>query len=148
MGTVNTTLGRLAYFDTNIFIHVLEGFPESERVLRKVLAAMDAGELAVATSELTVAEVLVKPKRERNHALEAAYLRILQPSPTMRIIPITLDILLRAAEIRASTALKLPDAIHLATAQAEGCESFLTSDRSFHGDKGVRITLLDQLILE
>ena len=83
MGSVNQALGSLTYFDANIVIHVLEGFSESGQVLRDILTAMDCGELTVVTSELTVAEVLVKPKKDRNAALETAYLQFLQPSRAM-----------------------------------------------------------------
>lgn len=147
MGSVNQALGGLTYFDANIVIHVLEGFAQSGQALRNILAAMDRGELTVATSELTLAEVLVKPKKERNAALEAAYLQFLQPSRAMRMVPITMDILIAASHLRATTSLKLPDAIHLATAKSEGCESFLTNDKSFVDNMGVHIALLDQLDL-
>jgi hypothetical protein len=36
-----------------------------------------------------------------------------------------------AARLRAPTKLKLPDAIHLATATLNGCDCFLTNDDSF-----------------
>ena len=147
MGTVTSALGRLTYFDANIVIHVLEGFPQSGQALRKILAAMDNGELAVVTSELTAAEVLVKPKKENNTVLEAAYLQFLQPSQAMRIVPVTMDILLVASHLRATSPLKLPDAIHFATAKSEGCNSFLTNDRCFQDNMGVHIALLDQLDL-
>lgn len=64
---------------------------------------MDHGELAVATSELTGAEVLVKPRRDKNQALEATYLRFLQRSRALQALPITLEILLAAADLRANS---------------------------------------------
>lgn len=39
MGTLNAVLGRLTYFDANIVIHVLEGFPDSQQSLSKILSA-------------------------------------------------------------------------------------------------------------
>jgi predicted nucleic acid-binding protein len=45
--------------------------------------------------------------------------------------PISRDILYETAELRKITPLKLPDAIHLATAIAAHCAFFLSRDRDF-----------------
>jgi len=42
--------------------------------------------------------------------------------------PVSRDVLIAAARLRAETGLKLPDAIHAATAQFTGCDQFLTND--------------------
>jgi predicted nucleic acid-binding protein len=45
------------------------------------------------------------------------------------VIPIDRSILVDAAHYRARLGIKLPDAIHVATAVAAGCEIFLSNDR-------------------
>lgn len=61
------------------------------------------------------------------------------------LAPITQAILIEAAEIRAATDLKLPDAIHVATAMALGCDALLTNDRSLRAAPGMSVRLLADL---
>lgn len=62
--------------------------------------------------------------------------------------PVTREILVAAAEIRAEyhQRLKLPDAIHLASAQLHGCETVLTNDRQLKVFQGIDIVLIDDLL--
>ena len=92
---------------------------------------MDNAEIIVITSALTLAEVLVKPFKDQNQAVAQAYKTFLTPTPVLQLIPITNEILEEAAHIRATTRLKLPDAIHTAPASINGCNSLLTNDDSF-----------------
>jgi len=50
--------------------------------------------------------------------------------------------LLSAARLRAQLGLKLPDAIHAATAQVMGCTALLTNDTGFKRLPGVQLFLL------
>lgn len=145
MGGLMSELGGFAYLDANILVYAVEGYPDYENQVRAILAAMDHGDLVVATSELTLAEVLVKPKQVGNASLERAYQEFLEPSPAFVVAPITRTVLVEAAGIRARTALKLPDALHLATALSLGCSSFLTNDHSFRGVSTPRVILLPEL---
>jgi len=95
------------------------------------MTAMNTGEIIVVTSELTLAEVLVKPLKDQNPAIQHAYRAFLAPTPVLEVVPISRDILEEAAQWRATTKLKLPDAIHLATALRSKCDSFLTNDGVF-----------------
>ncbi len=66
--------------------------------------------LVAVTSELTLAEALVKPLLDRHAERQAAYLQVLQPSTSLHMAPVSRDVLLAAARLRAETGLKLPDA--------------------------------------
>jgi len=123
-------LGPRIYVDANIVVYSVEGFAAYETLIKALLRALDNQEVAVVTSELTLAEVLVKPKQDKNAALQEAYLRFLEPSAVLELVPVTQPVLVASAEIRATSHLKLPDAIHVATAQQAGCDTFLTNDRS------------------
>jgi predicted nucleic acid-binding protein len=61
MGRVVLTLGSRFYFDTNIVIYALEDFTDQGGAIRQLFSRVDAGEIEAWTSELTLAEVLVKP---------------------------------------------------------------------------------------
>jgi predicted nucleic acid-binding protein len=106
---------------------------------------MTDGEITAVTSDLTLAEVLVKPKRDNNQTLEHAYRQFLLPTESFRNSAVSREILEAAAGIRAKSALKLPDAIHFASAINQHCDSFLTNDDRFEGMTGSRVVLLSHL---
>jgi predicted nucleic acid-binding protein len=83
------------------------------------------------TSELTLAEVLVGPLKTGNVAIQQTYRSFLTSTATVEVPPVSRDILEESAQLRANTKLKLPDAIHLATALRFRCDSFLTNDDIF-----------------
>lgn len=145
MGTIADQLGHSVYVDTNIVIYAIEGFEKYKTLLLGLLMAMDRQELTTITSELTIAEVLVKPKQQNNTALQEAYLNFLQPSSCLSILPVSRQVLIEAAEIRARSGLRLPDAIHAATAIQSGCKSFLTNDLRFLQIPALRAQVLDSL---
>jgi predicted nucleic acid-binding protein len=131
MGRVSAELGRRIYFDTNIVIYVIEGYAQYAAQVQALLDAMDAGEVSVVTSELTLAEVLVGPLKTGNVAIQQTYRSFLTSTATVEVLPVSRDILEEAAQLRANTKLKLPDAIHLATALRLRCDSFFTNDDIF-----------------
>ncbi|MGE0131342.1 MAG: type II toxin-antitoxin system VapC family toxin [Blastocatellales bacterium] len=131
MGRVSAELGQRVYLDANLVIYVIEGFLPYLDQIRALMAAVKGGEVVAVTSELTLAEVLVKPFQAQQPALQQAYRIFLQPTPEMEIAPISRAILEESARLRATTKLKLPDAIHLATALHFQCDSLLTNDTQF-----------------
>ena len=63
----------------------------------------------------------------------------------MRSAPITRDVLIEAAAIRATTRMKLPDAIHVATAVTCGCSALLTNDERLRATAGIPVRFLSEL---
>ena len=119
----------LVYLDSNILIHIIEGHPQLWSSVQVLVDLIKRHEISVATSELTLAETLVKPIAVANSALQAQYEAILNSSPELSVLPITRPILISAAKLRgACNSLKLPDAIHVATATSFGASHFLTED--------------------
>ncbi len=139
------TLSGRVYLDTNIFIYALEGYPVFRAILTTVFDALDRHELSAVTSELTLAEVLVKPFLDRHTERQAAYLQVLQPSASLQVVSVSREVLLAAARLRAELGIKLPDAIHVATAQLTGCERFLTNDTHLPHLPGLTIVPLSNL---
>jgi len=109
---------------------------------------MDAGEIVAGTSELTLAEVLVKPLKDQNRAVQQAYKTFLLPTAALEVIAINRELLEEAAPVRATTSLKLPDAIHFATALRQQCDSFLTNDDLFKTVGSPKINILSELTLD
>lgn len=128
MGSIGETLGRKIYLDANFFIYFLEGSEPWAKPAKSISKVLDRGECAAVTSELSLAECLVKPMAsEWTEAIET-YLAMLRNHRSLSLVPITRSILIDAARLRALSRIKLPDAIHGATALQSGCDSFLTND--------------------
>ena len=129
MGLNTLPAGSRIYLDANVWIYALEGYAAA---LTALFARIDAGELTAITSEFTLAEVLVKPFADANLALQQLYAETLQARLALRIVPITRDILIAAARLRAQhPTLKMPDALHAATALADGAQYFVSNDARF-----------------
>lgn len=118
------------YLDTNIFIAAFEQRdPLSDQLGRLFKAGSNRKTRTFVTSELTLSELLVVPLRDGNRTLTSYYVTVLQANDWMHVSPVSRSVLVSAAQLRAGRqGLKLPDAIHLATAEAEGCTHFLTED--------------------
>ena len=129
MGLNTLPAGSRIYLDANVWIYALEGYAAA---LTALFARIDACELTAITSEFTLAEVLVKPFADANLALQQLYAETLQARLALRIVPITRDILIAAARLRAQhPTLKMPDALHAATALADGAQYFVSNDARF-----------------
>lgn len=120
--------GSVIYIDANAFILFGEAHSDLGLRLKSVFAAMAEGTLEIVTSDLTLAEVLVGPLKSKRPDLVSAYEKLLFPRKNFFRIPVTVRILKRSAELRASFNIKLPDAIHVATALETACTVFLTED--------------------
>jgi len=146
VGITDALRGKNVYLDTNVFIYALEGYPAYSPMLNELFDQIDSGQVRAFTSELTVAETLVKPLMDGNQELQETYENALQDSDYLGIIPITRGILVKAAGLRAAnTTLRLPDAIHLATAQDTGCETLITNDQKIRNFPDLHIVLLSEI---
>jgi predicted nucleic acid-binding protein len=128
MGSLNTLVAPTVYLDTNIFIYAVEDFTSLGDKLRHLFSRFDSGELHAVTSELTLAETLVKPIRQMNAAVQDTYEKMLQSTSSLSVIPVDRQILVSAARLRATSSIKLPDAIHVATSLSRSCSTFLSND--------------------
>ncbi|HLJ00557.1 MAG TPA: type II toxin-antitoxin system VapC family toxin [Bradyrhizobium sp.] len=128
-------LSGLIYLDTNVFIKAVEGSDEaatSAKALIKALRSRRSG--IAATSEITFAEVLAPSKRPDAlplHIKRRAYLDLLLWSGFVTLVPVNRDILIETAALRAMGRLKLPDAVHLASAIRVRSRFFVSADRDF-----------------
>lgn len=132
MGVTALASSDRVYLDTNVWIYVVEGFPQVAEKLAALLRRVDAGDLFCVTSELTLAEAMVKPLMNNDLKLRDTYEELLRTGGGLTMTPISRSILLDAAKLRAKyTSLKLPDAIHAATALASQCHVLISNDQKF-----------------
>jgi len=132
--------------DTCVFIYLIEEHPTYLPVLAPLFAAVDAGQLPAVTSALTILEVLVVPFRHGDAALAAHYEALLCGSRGLETVDVGAVILRDAAALRASTGLRTPDAIQLATALAHGCSALVTNDRAFPSIRDLRVIQLRDFV--
>lgn len=129
MTRLNWLRGERLYLDSNIIIYGVEGFENFRAMLLDLFQAIRSQTVQAITSELTLAEVLVKPFAEKNSVAIKTYNELLQSRPSFEVLPVTRSILGYSARLRADLGVKLPDAIHLATALSAECQFFCTEDR-------------------
>lgn len=133
------------YIDTNIWIYALEGYPEYNREIQKIFSCIDEGSIEVFTSQLALAETLVKPFQENNTFLEEKYKALFSSSDNLILIPVEQDILIDAARLCAKYKIKLPDAIHLSSAMLYQCDHFLTNDKQIKTIPEINVTYLSDV---
>ncbi|MEC5292035.1 type II toxin-antitoxin system VapC family toxin [Aurantimonas sp. C2-6-R+9] len=114
------------YLDTNIVIRLIEYRDEE---VQAFLRSVHARNGMVVSSEVTLAEVLVLPIKDRDHELVAHYEGFLTTGDGIVIVPVGRTVLRRCAELRAEFGGRTPDAIHVASAIEAECQYFLTADR-------------------
>lgn len=145
MGLIDRITGGRIYLDTNIVIYALEGYREFAPALVSLFQAIDENKIKAVTSELTLAESLVKPLMIGNRVIENVYLDMLQTSASFQVVAISRQILIEAARLRAkSRLLSLPDAIHFATAQLNECQTFLTNDKRLRSVSDFNVVILSE----
>lgn len=129
--------GRV-YLDSNVFIAAYETQGAHSDHAWWLLDAIEQGALSAFTSELTLSELLVKPIERGETDLAQAYEDMISGEGQFEVLAVTRDVLIRAAHLRASRrGLRLPDAIHLASAQIAGCAHFITEDERLSMPEGI-----------
>ena len=137
--------GPLA-IDTAIFIYFIEKNPRFLPLIDPLFREADDGTRELVTSSLTLLEVLVVPLRVGNRSVADRYEALLTHSRGIRLVDLTRDQLRAAAQLRATTSVKTPDALQLAAAIGTGCRTMLTNDRRIPSIPGLRIRQLSAYV--
>ncbi len=133
------------YLDTSPVIYSVEKHADYWQILLQLWQSLKSKEIEVFTSELTLLETLVQPIKQNNQNLVSAYESLLTATE-INLLPISLDILREAANLRAAQNLKTPDAIHASTAFSANCAYFVTNDSGFKRLSNIQTIVLSDLI--
>ena len=134
------------YVDTNIIIYLIEGLSEYEKPLGEIRELLETSQLHPITSELSLAECLVQPFKTNATEAVSLYRTFLEDSGCFDLLQIHKEVLVQAAYITAETKMKLPDAIHVATAITTNCNLFLTNDKNIRTPSNMEIVLLSDYL--
>ncbi len=145
MSVFKQFVGHRLYLDTNVFIYFVEAHPAFSDVLCELFAAIEDEEVSVVTSELTLAEAMVKPLSCGQPENASVYVDMLSPGSKINISPVDRRTLQRSAEVRARTGVRAFDAIHVATAMLENCHFLLSEDSRLAVPSPMRHVRLSEL---
>jgi len=115
------------FLDSNLFIYQLADLGPRGHRANFIFERLSRRKDTILTSALSVGEVLVKPLRTGNRALETKYRDLLR-EPEVKVLAFDRPAGEIFARIRRDRAIKAPDAIQLATAASAGCDLFITND--------------------
>jgi predicted nucleic acid-binding protein len=128
--------------DTAIVIYFIEEDARYLPIIRPLFQQTSEGKRELVTSALTLLEVLVIPYRAGNRTLADRYEDLLTRSRGFRVVDLTRDQLRSAAQLRAATGVKIPDALQIVAALTSGCTTFVTNDRRLPAVAGLRVIQL------
>ncbi len=132
----NLPQGAVVVVDSAPLIYVLDEHPQFATQFVGLFEAAEAGDLQLAISTITLAEVLAGPYKAGQTLLAKRYERALLQ---YIVIPVSASIAVLAAQLRSRYRLKLPDAMQLATALDAGSSAFVTHDIDFSAVEGILI---------
>ena len=133
--------------DTSPFIYFVEQNPQYVDLMREIFKRITSGDFQACSSVITLTEVLVQPLRKNDQKLTDEYRNLLFNGINFRLFPLTASAAERAAELRAGYNLRTPDALQIATALENNCDTFLCNDNGLKRVSELNILILDELEL-
>jgi len=138
LATAPLASGALVLVDSAPLIYTLEGHPKLAARFVGLFERHAAGDLRLAVTTVSIAEVLTGPLKAGEEALAKRYRATLE---SWIVVALDADIAESAARLRASYGLKLPDAVQLASALAINAAALVTHDRDFSRVRGLRVLI-------
>jgi predicted nucleic acid-binding protein len=119
---------RRIFWDTNLFIYLMEANPEFGPRVRDIYTEMQRRGDFLLANAVVLSEILVGPYKASDLAA-AKKVEAFFSSPGIAILPYPTEAARIFAKLRASEGVKSIDALHLASAAHAGVDLFLTHDR-------------------
>lgn len=130
--------GATVLVDTAPWIYLLEDHAEFAPRFLGLFEAAERGQIQLALSTVTLAEVLTGPYKAGQTALAKRYETALS---AYQVVPLSAAIASLAAKLQVQYRLKLPDAVQLASALDIGAAALITHDRDFSAVQGLPVLM-------
>jgi predicted nucleic acid-binding protein len=130
----------MIYADSGIVMRLIEGADNVRVAIETRLRAIPASERFLVTSRLTMLECRCRPLRESRIEALKIY-NAFFAERKVRLKEIDAAVVEEATTVRATTGLKVPDAIHAATAMLAGVKEFWTTDQHFSKCPGLSVRI-------
>ena len=131
------------FIDTAPLIYLIEGEEYFAGMVEKQLNQWIIAEENLATSTLTLLELLVVPMKQENKHLVQKYRALLKDILSEPLISLSEPISEMAAQIRGVNGFKTPDSIQLATALYSGADVFYTNDKRLGKFSDIKILTVE-----
>lgn len=145
MGLSDALKGRRVYFDTNIFIYLLEGPREFEAQISELAAGMEDRLFDALASDLVLTELLPPLVARNDEAGIRKIHSLLDDSGAFAKIRCSQDVFIQAGYLRGRFGMKTPDALHVAMAIEGRCGVFLTNDKGVKCPEGLQCLRVSEL---
>jgi len=132
--------------DTSVWIYHFEQHPQFASTAARVIEDLEQGKFRGVASELTLLELTVRPLQLGRQDVADDYEVLLGYFPHFELEPISREILLEAAGLRARHRLRTPDAIQLATGLRAGATVAFTNDAAWRDLPFIEVFILSDLV--
>ncbi len=138
---------RKVLIDSSVWIYHFEQHAEFGVAAGRVIELLEEGACRGVISELTLLELCVRPLQQGRQDVADEYELLLNYFPNLELAPVSRDVLLEAAALRAHYRLRTPDAILLATGIHSGATAAITNDDGWRvsAPAGIETVLLSDL---
>ncbi|MGD8209529.1 MAG: type II toxin-antitoxin system VapC family toxin [Desulfobacterales bacterium] len=131
--------------DTMVFIYLFEDHPSFGDICENLFNQIKVGVFSAIVTQITAAEVLVKPLKIRQFVIADKYRNAIRNMPNISNIKFDVEIGFMAGSLRAKYGLPLPDILQVAAALAQPANTVITNDRDIQRVRETNVFLLSDL---
>lgn len=128
--------GSLLLIDSPPIIYTLESHPKFAQRFAPMFEAQAKGQFEFAVTTVAIAEVLTGPLRTGDEALARRYRSVLE---SWQVVVLGAGVAEVTARLRATSGLKLADAVQAASAITIDAQALVTHDRDFSRLRSLRV---------
>jgi len=137
---------KKTYIDTSLYIFIFNKDVELYPTSAFIVDTLIKQNKPIVSSAITLAELLAKKQIQTNFAVRESIKLRYQNVPNLEIVNVDIYLAELAASLRVKYCLKLPDALHLATAILTECDLFVCGDKHFKKVKEVDVLNIYDLL--
>ena len=124
---------QLLMLDTMVFSYHLFDHRDYAPLTTVILENIESGKVTGLTTTITLAELLTVPAQSNDRRAMQEYELYLTHFPNLRVLSLDVALAREAAQVRAATQLRMPDAIQIAAACLSNADVIVTNDHRWVG---------------